>query len=282
MRKTMKELNSSSPTSRGGPQSVSRIFSILDSLANSAQGATLSELALNTGAPKSSIVGLLAGLTAEGCLIRDDTGRYSLGPRFISLAMRTAAGRELLVLARPVLARLMEATGETAVIGALASDADLATYLDKVETSNPIRYAVTVGERRDLFCTALGKVLLANFAPERLTQYLKSTARKRFTATTVTKISNLRAELEQIRKDGVSRTRDERIVGASGLAAPIFANNGEIVAAVLIAGPTERIWANVKFNENLVKQAAAECTGLIGGQAAPSERSTDRKHKDRN
>jgi len=169
---------------RSGPQSVGRIFSILDAIAGSRTGATLSELAVIAGAPKTSLVGLLAGLTAEGCLFREASGRYSLGPRVHSLAMTAMVGRELVMLARPILHRLVEATGETAVIGTLAPDADLAVYLDKVESSNPIRYAVTVGERRELHCTAIGKALLAQFEPGRLKKYLRSGVRKRFTAQT--------------------------------------------------------------------------------------------------
>ena len=147
---------------------MGRIFSILDAIAGSRTGATLSELAVIAGAPKTSLAGLLAGLTVEGCLVREQSGRYLLGPRVHSLAMQAMAGRELSMLARPILLRLVEATGETAVIGALAPDADLAMYLDRVESSNPIRYAVTVGERRELYCTAMGKALLAHCEPERL------------------------------------------------------------------------------------------------------------------
>ena len=254
--------------SRGGPQSVGRIISILDSLANVASaggGATLSELAVDTGAPKTSLVGLLAGLTAEGCLVRDHSGRYALGPRFISMAMRATAGRELMTTVHPALVGLAESTGETAVLSALAPDADLATYLDKVESTNPIRYAVTVGERRDLYCTAAGKVLLAGFDSARLKAYLKATSRRRYTDTTITSIKDLTAELSRIRESGIARTFDERIKGASGLAAPIYSSEGSIVAALLIAGPTDRMAANGKQNERLLQQAATECTRLAGG-----------------
>jgi DNA-binding IclR family transcriptional regulator len=252
---------------RAGPQSVGRIFAILDSIAGRRAGATLSELAAIAGAPKTSLVGLLAGLTAEGCLVRDEAGRYSLGSRIHSLAMQAMAGRELFMLARPVLIRLVEASGETAVIGALAPDADVAIYLDKRESANPIRYAVTVGERRDLYCTAMGKALLAHFEPARLTKYLKSTARERYTANTITSSTELLAELSRVRREGIARTNGERVRGASGLAAPIFGSDGTVVAALLIAGPSERMRANANSNERLLKNAALECTRLAGGNA---------------
>ena len=260
----------SAPGQRAGPQSVGRIFTILDSIAGTRAGATLSDLARITDSPKTSLVGLLAGLTGEGCLVRDEVGRYFLGPRIHALAMQAMAGRELAALVRPVLVRLVEASGETAVLGALAPDAEMSIYLDKVESSSSIRYAVTAGERRDLYCTAMGKALLAHFDPARLRQYLKSTTRKKFTANTIINASDLLAELSRVKRAGIARSNGERVNGASALAAPIFAGDGSVVAAVLIAGPSERMRASARRHEQLLKHAAAECTRLAGG-AVPTQ-----------
>ncbi|MBT3701633.1 MAG: IclR family transcriptional regulator [Alphaproteobacteria bacterium] len=253
------------PVARGGPQSVGRILTILESLANVSHGATLTELSDSTGAPKTSLVGLLAGLTEEGCLTRDEGGRYFLGSRFLSLAMRAVAGRELSTLVRPILVDLVAATGETVVLGALAPDADEATYLDKIESSNPIRYAVTVGERRELYCTAVGKSLLAWFDEDRLDAYLKATQRTQFTDQTITGTRELLAELAQIRQDGLARSYGERVTGACAIAAPIFAGDGAVVATLLVAGPTERMQANAAAHEIKLRKAADKCTRLAGG-----------------
>jgi IclR family transcriptional regulator, acetate operon repressor len=259
---------SAATTPRGGPQSVGRILTILEELCGASQGATLTELSESTGAPKTSLVGLLAGLTEEGCLGRDDGGRYFLGARFLSLAMRAVAGRELSALVRPVLVELVSITGETAVLGALSPEADEATYLDKVESDNPIRYAVTVGERRELYCTAVGKVLLAWFDADRLETYLKETPRTRFTDGTITGKRELLAELATIREEGVARSFGERVTGACAIAAPIFAADGTVVATLLVAGPTERMQAKVESHERYLRRAADECTRLAGGVPA--------------
>lgn len=251
---------------RTGPQSVGRVFSILESLAGARSGATLTELALKARAPKTSLVGLLAGLAAEGCVERDGDGRYRLGPRFLSLAMQAVSGRDTIELARPFLAGLVEATGETAVLGVLAPDADLAIYLDRIESANPIRYAVTIGERRELHCTAIGKMLLAHFDDDHLARYFKAAPPKRFTASTVTSRAGLLAEISAIRRDGIARTSDERVIGASGIAAPVYGPDGSLVAALLIAGPSERMRTNARRNEAVLLRAAAECTALHGGR----------------
>ncbi|MCR9213200.1 MAG: IclR family transcriptional regulator [Proteobacteria bacterium] len=265
MRKSAESSRGNSTASRSAPQSVGRIFSILNLLAEGQAGATLSELAIGVGAPKTSLVGLLAGLTEDGIVKREGTGRYILGPAFISLAMRTVAGRELVTLARPFLSELVELTGETAVIGTLATDPNWLVYLDKVESTNPIRYAVEVGEQRELYCTALGKVLLAYFDSGKLKSYLKSTKRIQFTGSTLTEKSQLSSEVALIKDQGLSRTRDERISGASGLAAPVFSGDGEVIAGLLIAGPSDRMNKNAKNNEKHLRKVAVALTRVLGG-----------------
>lgn len=260
------QLRSTLPT---GPQSVGRVFAILDYLVAHREGATLSELATFCDAPKSSLGGLLSGMLLEGALARPPGGRYLLGPRFIGLAMRAAAGAELKAIARPFLDELMRVSGETAALGTLTPEGDAFVYLDRVESVNPIRYAVTVGERRDLYCTATGKVLLAWFSKARLGAYLASHRLHRFTVNTITSVTRLRAELRQVRLDGLARTDGERFVDASGVAAPIFLADGSVGAALLLAGPSQRMDRRATFNERDVRRIAAELTQAVGGTAPP-------------
>lgn len=255
----------SHPEPRSGPQSVGRIIAILEAVSAIRSGATLSELARHTDAPKTSLVGLLQGLTDEGCLLRDQAGRYRLGPRLRSLALRAAAGEDLALLARPALANLVEATGETAVLGCLAPEGDMAVYLDRIESHNSIRYAVAVGERRELYCTAMGKVLLAHFPPVRLQAYLKATRRVKFTATTLISAAALSAEMGKIRRTGIAHSNEERVTGACAMASPIYTADGSVAGALLVAGPTHRMRAAAAKNERALRQAASTCTQLAGG-----------------
>lgn len=226
---------------------------------------TLSELATAVGAPKSSLVGLLNGLLDERCLVRDASGRYLMGSRLASLSLRMMTGRELSIVARPILNRLVDVTGETAVLGELAPEGDTAIYVDKLESSNPIRYAVNTGERRDLYCTAIGKVLLAWLEPAQQQQYLTKAKLQQFTPTTITSVDGLRAELEKIRREGIARSEGERIQHAAALAVPIFASGGKCVAALLVAGPSERMRSKTVQVEACLRSAAEECGRLIGG-----------------
>ena len=256
------------PDVRSGPRSVRRIVLTLEALCDADDGVTLSELASRMDAPKTSLVELLAGLTAEGCVERDAAGRYHLGSRFISLALRAASGRDLVTLARPLLVELVEVTGETVVLGILSPDRETAIYLDKVETDNPIRYTVSVGERRELYCTGVGKILLAYLEPDQRQKYIRSMARERFTTNTITSARALQSELARVRREGIARTIDERFLGASGIAAPIYSGDGRVMAAMLVAGPSDRVKKRSAQIEEAVREAADELSRLVGGSPA--------------
>lgn len=252
---------------QAGPQSIGRVFAVLDHLVAHRDGATLTELAAVAQAPKTSLVGLLKAMVVQGYISREHGARYLLGSRFLELALRAGAGRKLVDVAHPFLERLMSATGETAVLGTLSAQADLAVYVDRVESPNPIRYAVTVGERRELYCTALGKVLLAWMPRGGLETYLASHRLQRFTDTTITTAAGLQKELRHIRAEGLARTLGERFREANGVAAPIFLADGTVGAALLVAGPAQRMHAHRVVNEAAVRRLAAEVTDALRGLA---------------
>ncbi len=252
------------------PQSVDRIFAILGHLARERDGDTLSALARHADAPKTSLVGLLSGMVDGGYLARDDQGKYRLGPSMVALAINVVARQGFRELARPILQRLAEETGETALIGTMAPDADLVMYVDKVESSNPIRYTVPLGERRELYASAVGKVLLAHMQDERRDSYLRKQPLRPFTPRTVTSVRTLRSSLDAIREDGFALTCDERVVGVSALSAPIFGEADDLVAAIVIAGPSERMRASLKRHKASVKSAARSLSLAIAGEGAPA------------
>ncbi len=264
-------MNTAASSSDKGPRSIERIMAILEALTNASAGLTLSEIAKSATIPKSSLVGLLGGLTEQKCLKRDNSGRYILGPRFLALAMRVVTNQEFVPLLHPILVNLVQETGETAIIASLVHDEYLVTFLDKVESPNSIRYTVTLGERRELHCTVAGKLFLAEFQPEQFESYLANCPRKRFTEQTLTGKTELRTAISAIRREGIARTHDERLSGASGLAAPIYSASGEVLAAMMLAGPTERMRKNKEKNEALVIRAAQEATRLLGGKLPDSD-----------
>lgn len=257
-----------SATATPSPQSVERILAILELLAAGAEGAGLAELARVIDAPKSSLISLLAGMLAGGYLTKDAGGTYRLGPRMFSLAMRVVGSLDLASLARPVLEQLVADTGETALLGALAPSGDLAIYIDKVESRSSVRYTVSLGEQRELYSSSIGKLLLAHMPPAQQQAYLRCHPLKAFTDHTITSAPVLRQELERIRAQGFAQTRGERVVGADAIAAPVFGVGRQVLAALVVAGPSERMRGNWDGCRRHLMAAAAQLSQRMTGHAA--------------
>lgn len=253
-----------SPTVQGGPLSVARVMDILGHLARHKQGQSLAQISAELRAPKTSLFDLLRGLEKSGYVLRTKRGVYALGPATISFAARVLGNRDLVELAHSFLEELVERTGETALLSAFAENGRLAAYLDKVESANAVRYTVPLGERRELYCTASGKALLAWSDPAWIADYLDSEPLEAFTARTIVAREPLLEELEKIRRQGYASTRDEKLVGASAVAAPVFGPDGRLLAALVVAGPSERMRASRRATAETVKDAAARLSLLLG------------------
>lgn len=253
------------------PQSVDRIFAVLDHLAAEPAGDTLAGIARRAQAPKTSMVGLLAGMVAGGYVARDGKGQYTLGPSMLTLAMRVAAKADIVTLARPILMQLVSETDETALLGTLAPDGDVSMYIDKVESTNPLRYTVSLGERRELYSSAIGKLLLAYMEKPARERYLRRVRPRAFTANTITSVARLREEVELIARRGISSTNSERIAGASAIAAPVLDAHGQLVVGICLAGPTERVRARHAGLEGAVRESARRLTALLAGREPLSD-----------
>ncbi len=255
------------PASVAFPQSVDRIFTILQLLSGRAEGDSLASLARQARAPKSSVVSLLAGMVAAGYLVRDAVGRYRIGPVMAALAARIVSSQSLAGAVRPALERLVAATDETALAGVLSADGDRATYIEKIESRNPVRYTVSLGEHRELWCSAIGKLLLAHMSPERRDTYLRDHELVAFTPHTITSVRRLRAELRTVLAEGYAYTCDERVEGASAIAAPVLGADGTPVAGLVLAAPSERMRRHLARN---VTALIAEARALGRAIGAPS------------
>jgi DNA-binding IclR family transcriptional regulator len=247
-----------------GPRALGRALEVLEALARRRDGATLSALSQRLGSPKSSLLYLLRPMTRLGYLVRSPDGRYRLGPAAFTLAMAALSNRELPELARPFLEGLAAKSGETALLATMAGDAPAAVYIDKVESQNPIRYGARIGERRPLYCSAIGKLLLAYLEPARRQEYLRTTRLKAFTPQTPVTRGALRRVLDEIRSTGLSVSVDEIAEGAAGIAAPIFDRHGVVMAGLVLGATSQRVLAEQPRLAALVADGAHELSRVMG------------------
>lgn len=257
------------PSKRNQSASLRRALEVLDFLAGprvDSGGVTLAELCSGTGLNKSTALRLLAPL-AEARLVRQsaETRRWSLGPQTAYLGQMFLERLDLPSMARPSLQRLSRLTGETAHMVVL--EGTQVCYVDKVEAmDSSVRMISRIGARQQLHSTGVGKCFLA-YSEDALLEQVILEGLVAKTDRTITNPKTLRAELARIRAVGYAVDDVENEAHIRCVAAPIFQAEGQICAALSIAGPTNRVdTARVDDLAIHVRAAADEVTHQLGGK----------------
>jgi DNA-binding IclR family transcriptional regulator len=120
-------------------------------------------------------------------------------------------------------------------------DGDQVVYLDRVETSSPVRLLMEAGSRVPLYCTASGKLFLSQLPEKTVRELLGTGPFKRYTERTIGELSTLQRELKKIRSEGVGRDVGEYIEGSVCLAVPVLDAMGRVCASVAVHGPAPRM-----------------------------------------
>lgn len=248
------------------PQSVTRVIQILEALCASPTPIGLAQLTRVLDAPKSSIASLLRGLAEADFVIATD-GVYRLGPAAFGLGSALVEARRRLqssTLIRDGMLRLAERSGETVLFAVRDTGADTMTYVDVIESRNAVRFAVSVGDRRPLYCTAGGRALLAAAPEEEIQSYLNRLKPQQFTAKTETSKRKLAETIEAIRKDGVAQTVDQASDGVTGTAAAIREASGTVIGALIVAAPSSRLQDQGAELARLVLEEASAISRSLG------------------
>ncbi|MFC4374270.1 IclR family transcriptional regulator [Nocardia halotolerans] len=200
------------------------------------QTLPLAELVRRTGLHKATVHRLARDLARNRLLDRSDEG-YRLSGGLFELGMRASVERSLLEIAMPFIQDLYERTHETVHLG--VRDGHDIVYLAKVGGHKQTNAPSRTGGRLPLYCTAIGKALLADAAPA-LRRAVLSEPLTRRTPHTVVAPGMLRRQLQQISKNGCAFEYEESAIGLVCVAAPIFGSDNTPVAAISIAGPSSR------------------------------------------
>lgn len=250
-----------------GPRSLNRLLHLFDTLARAPDGLSLADLNQALDTPKSSLLNLLRPLVAEGYLMHS-RGVYRLGLMAFRMATNLLSAWDLPRAYRAYVEMLGERTGETALLAIANRETGLASYVDIVPSSQPIRFQVPVGTTRVLHTAAVGRVLLA-FDDAAATQAYVESARLADGMNRPFKRKALAAQMAAIREAGHETSVDRFIQGLASIAAPIFDTQGKCVAAIAIAGPSDRIAARRKALIAAVTQVAR-----LASEAQASEAGT--------
>lgn len=227
----MKRVNGSSP--------VLKAISLLERVARAGEPISLAELSATTRLPKPTTHRLAARLERAGLVAKDAlTHRYVVGAALVELgfeAIRNAPRRRN---RRLILERLSEKLGETVNLAVLSGDEIV--YLDRVESSWPLRMDFKPGSRVPVHCTANGKLLLAYAPPAVGDKLLQSLQLTPHTPRTIVRRRELEREVAAIRERGYSEDNEEFLAGVSCLAVPVRGRDGRVLAGLAVSAPSAR------------------------------------------
>lgn len=249
-----------------GPKSPVRVMQIVELLAGANNGLSLATMTEALQIPKTSLLNHLRVLVGTGYVSLRDA-RYTIGPAAMRLGAIIAADAGVLAAWRPVAAELVARSGETAMLATLDERNAEAAYLDVVSSPQDIRYAPRIGSRWALYCTGVGRVLLAFQDPVFIRRYLAEADIIRRTSLTITDRARLRRIVDEVRSSGVCISQGEHTVGAGAVAAPIIERDGRVRHAIGIGVPIARLTTQRESLAAMVVEAAQRISWTMGGHA---------------
>jgi DNA-binding IclR family transcriptional regulator len=241
-----------------GAETARRALRLLEIVTAAGAPADLNGVVDASGLSRPTAYRLLRVLAEEGWLQRAGRSGWRTGSRLHRLARTATPPVDPVSAVGPVLARLAEATGETACLHLL--DGDTALLAAGTESAaHALRRAAAIGERTPLIRGAAGIAILAA---------LDEPARRRLLAgSTPEAHAALGDRLVQTARRGWAESSGENHPGVAGIAAAITAGTGgPVVGSISVAGPAHRWDAAARHRDaGVLTAACAEATRRLQG-----------------
>lgn len=250
-------------------ESVERALRVLGCFSAQTPELRLTDIANMLEINKVQALRLASTLESQGFLIRDPrTKYYSLGLRLFQLGMVVQQQSELTRISHSYLHDLVAETGETARL--MVPDPAGPTCLDLVESPRRFRVFGKLGGNYPWHAGTSTKLLLA-YLPDEWRDRVLAEPLAAFTPTTTVDPEILREQLADIRRRGHHISAGDIESGAIAIAAPIFGSGGDVLAAISVSGPTERLTGGeVERVLGLVLAAAGDISRALGHRSTAS------------
>lgn len=217
---------------------AARTLDLFEAYAEAREPMSLTEIAQRIGVPISSCHALLRTLQSRGYIYRLENPKRFYPTKRLSLIARPIAEHDhSLRRITPIVERLMEATGETAIVGKLLEES--AVYLDVIEGKHTIRYTAAAGDTKPAHSSAIGKATLSLLEGEELRRAISKLNLTRVTDKTIVDPTDLETDIIESRKRGYFLSRGETVSDVMGVAIARRIEGGAF--GVGIAGPILRM-----------------------------------------
>lgn len=244
-------------------QSVDRAMQVLEILRKEKKSG-VTEIGNKLGVNKSTAFRILSTLEDKGFVEKDDvTSKYKLGIRLIKFSNSVINDLDITKIAKPLLRELVEMTGESAHLCILSKSK--AVFIDQVKSSEVINVSAKIGGEEPLYCSAVGKSMIAFLPEKQLNDLIDIQKFIAFTPRTITSRQVLLEQLEKIKEVGYAVDDEEINSGVRCIAAPIRNFKGKVVASVGISCPANRVpIESIGQYSEAVKKIATSISGKLG------------------
>ena len=234
--KAMSDARKSAPRRQSG--GIARAIQLLDLIVSDGP-CRFAELEEKSGLPKASLHRLLNELHEQRLVQLDERlMTWAAGYRILELANRIWTRSDIRILARDQLIALNALSGETVQLAVLADTH--VVVIDHVESTRSVRHSISVGSRAPVYCTGIGKVLLAWCDDARQRDIIGRISFARLTPNTITRQPLLERELNATSKRGYAVDAEGYFLGTRCIAAPVVDASGQAIAGISITAPTFR------------------------------------------
>ncbi len=248
-----------------GVQSVDRALSIIETLAEDDEGYRLSDLAIRTGLSTSTVHRLLATLENRRFVQFDRSqSKWHVGARCFTVGATFARRRNFAAQAIPYLRKLRDLTRETANLAVV--DDEFIVVLTRMESREIMRSLTKLVGRVAMVASGVGKAVLATYSDDDVSAIIHHHGMPRLTEKSIVRPGELFKKLEKIRRQGYAVDDEEACMGLRCVAAVVYNDCAEPLAAISVSGMTARMTdERLPQLGRTVREVAAELTAALGG-----------------
>lgn len=254
------EINGDTPTLR--------LFALLEVIASKSSYFSLQNLADETGLPKPTLHRMLQQLESAHLLERTADARlYGTGSRLRKLAENLLINDTAHGARHAVLRQLVNEVGESCNLTALSGSEVI--YLDRVETSAPLRFYLHPGSRVPAHCSASGKVFLSQMTTAQRKRLLAHAPLETYTPQTMTDMHVLETEVKLVKRQGFAVDKEEFLPGLMCVAVLVPSAQGNSNLCVAVQAPVLRLTPERCLQLLPALQRAAHAISAIETEAMP-------------